>query len=330
MLDLGRYGWARLLLASMIVSIAVYGGFELGMSDYLSNKHGAELLGSAADTKDSFKHMALGLVLAACIFGALWSILNERVYFGMIIAVSLLSGCLTLASSSTDFATNDQKAKNSAKQLEGLNAERSALLAKMDECRRDQYYKPCTGIESRLREISSEISGLASSSTASSESAIDGKTILPGWLIQGIIIFGKAFIVPLAYSFLFAASVKILFKSGANHQPVKKAKNESNETQTTRTETVSKSVQPKSGKGRTEIAKSGTGKKSPSEETAKRKIDDWKQTENGQKWIKEKGDITDNKLRSICKVGQKKIDEWSLNDYANRKNGFLKLVKRGA
>ena len=279
--------------------------------------------------------MALGLVLCSSCFGVLYGIKRDAMYMRLAFGVCVVSACLTLASSAADFQGNDEKAASDSDRLAEIKEMKRPLKDMLAECRADNYYGPCRAenAQGRLSALDAEERRLRANHTVSSKAAIDEKTFLPGWLIQGLIIAGKAFLIPLAYSFLTGAIVWILFGDSLT-KPIqknekKKDKRESNESDTTRTKPVRESVQPTSGAAQTEIAKSGTGRKNPSEEQAKRKIDAWKQTEKGQKWIKEKGEISDTKLRAVCGIGQKKIDEWKLNDYANKKQGIFKMIKGG-
>lgn len=192
----------------------------LTTSDAMINISASYILGSTEESQQSAKLVAIGISISLIAIGGVLTMINDSVaLYGawtVVIIAALFSAGLTIQGVSVDYATNErgksvQTFRRDANESKGydLQIEKSALLRKMEECERDRYYVPCRSTENRIRDINEKLMKLNDDSVASKlaesvnvSDAVENIAGVSSASIQKLIIFSRAFCVPILIAIL--------------------------------------------------------------------------------------------------------------------------------
>lgn len=203
------------------MGLCLAGLILLTTSDALINMSASSMMGSA-DSADSYKAVAIGVTIGLLALGSIAVVIGSTAAQWGLWAVTglaaVFSGVLTVQAVSIDYAANDHagaigsatRAENRSK-AKALKEERAMLRMKMKECARDNYFKPCSSTESRLTEISRELSAISDSTVASVKAqkvditgAVEQKAGISAQVLERVMIYSRAIAVPLMMAILMS------------------------------------------------------------------------------------------------------------------------------
>lgn len=139
--------------------------------------------------------LAIGLAWGSVFMGAALAYRRSQnksawIYGLGIVAMSVMSGAFTMTATSSDAAGNAQESKLNQSKLDALLETQSQLNSKMNECKRDRYYKACQGIDQKLSENAQAISNVDTTK-------VDIIAATPnGELWHSVIVYGRSFVSP--------------------------------------------------------------------------------------------------------------------------------------
>jgi len=199
-----------------------FGAVFLSTSDAFINKSASAIMGSTGDSAFSHQLVAIGVVIGLLALGSIASITKDRAtqcgLWLTVLVAGLFSASLTIQAVSIDYASNDgsgriehNRQNGNEKKIERWESEIKMLNKKMKECERDNYFVPCSITERRLATLSNKIEDALDDTVDSQRAeqiditdAVEAKSGLPGYVIERVGIYARAFAVPVMMSALMA------------------------------------------------------------------------------------------------------------------------------
>ena len=243
-------------------------------------------------------------------------------HIALIIVMIIYTIALQTIGQNSSMRNIEHKGSNLETEISELEVERKGLEKKIDIW--IDYEQPSKAKESsaRVKEINGELSALRSQSTVNFSDSLTSPAAIIGMPVDAltyIINLVLALIISIAPFFLMmiaAYRAKLLGNAQTDTKGPTKGASEKN----------TASVQPSAAKAQTAPKKSNGRRKKPTEAESKAKIDSFKSSESGRKWVAQKGKIKMNKIRQICGVGDKKVKEYGLEDYANKSSSVIQGI----